>query len=773
MRRPALWYGPCSSSVGRTGPVRLCIGEPTAVSLKIIGTTASISIAISFAVAVDVFFAVNFCDRAVAIHLELQMAINRYRGLDGGLGSGLGKYREIVLAVAFFLVFDLAVLVLNFYISYQISESAVSINLAGRQRMLSQRMTKAVLIAQSDSRDDLPTEKTLAELEKTVSLFDATLNAFAQGGSVIGGDNQPASLQAVHTDRARDILQRAQTLWAPYKTALMAVIDGGSAHIDPQVLAAAILYARAHNVELLGLMNDLTTHLEQEANARADTLRQVQTGGIVLALLNFLFILFKFLRRLEANDRKIEAAQKETAEILDTVKEGLFLLDAEFRIGLQYSASLQTMLGAGVRAGCNFREILRELVAPSLFDSACDYIELLLAGRVKESLVAELNPLNAVEVATPRRDGTASRRYLTLQFSRAYVDGKISHLLVTVFDVTVQIELEQALAEARQKAKADVEVMLDLLKVNPQQLRDFLREAEQALLEINEHLRNAGGDRDYRNTINLIFRKIHALKGEAAAIGLQMFEQLAHEFEVLLSGLRSRGAVTGQDLLALPLPLDEFLHRIGAVRDLAAQLATYNSQSAPATVLAPAATNTLGDNLHHLAQRIAEAQGKRINLVCDLALLEQLPNPTRKDIYDIALQLLRNAIVHGIEAAPDRLRREKPPIGSIYLGVRAGASGGYELVLRDDGIGLDPQRIRTALRESGRYEAAEIDAMDDRKIVLQIFEAGFSTAEKLSVDAGHGVGMDVVRQKIQTLGAQLRIVSRRHLFTQFSIRFAA
>jgi nitrate/nitrite-specific signal transduction histidine kinase len=56
-------------------------------------------------------------------------------------GSYFGKYKEIILAVAFFLVFDMAVLVLNFYISFQISEDALAINLAGRQRMLSQRMT--------------------------------------------------------------------------------------------------------------------------------------------------------------------------------------------------------------------------------------------------------------------------------------------------------------------------------------------------------------------------------------------------------------------------------------------------------------------------------------------------------------------------------------------------------------------------------------------------------------------------------------------------------
>ena len=70
------------------------------------------------------------------------------------LRLGLGKYREIIIAVALFLLFDLGVLVLNFYTSFQIGQDAVGINLSGRQRMLSQRTAKALLALESDrSRD--------------------------------------------------------------------------------------------------------------------------------------------------------------------------------------------------------------------------------------------------------------------------------------------------------------------------------------------------------------------------------------------------------------------------------------------------------------------------------------------------------------------------------------------------------------------------------------------------------------------------------------------
>ncbi len=680
--------------------------------------------------------------------------------------SYVGKYREIVLAVAFFLVFDLAVLVLNFYISYQISEDALAINMAGRQRMLSQRMTKALLIVESDTVRGLPNVDALAEVKKTVSLFEATLNGFEHGAMVTGGDGKPIFLAGVNTPEGRNILAKADLLWRPYK-ALLAPLTSDVSY-TPQQFYAAEVYARANNLKLLGLMNDLTTNLEKTANAKADLLRRVQTGGILLALLNFAFILFKFIRRLRQNDRIVEAAQRETSEILGTVKEGLFLLDGNLKIGSQYSQSLASVLGRSVQAGTDFRQVLREMVPEATALLACDYIELLFGARVKESLVGELNPLTAVEVAIPGQTGSAARRYLTLQFSRAMEEGKISHLLVTVFDVTAQIELERALAEAKEHAKAEIEIMLDLLKIDPATLNLFLKNAETTLLEINELLRSAGGTLNYRSTVNTIFRKIHTLKGEAASLDLEMFESLAHRFEVLLVDLRQKGEVSGDDLLALPFPLEEFLQRVSMVRDIITRLAAYHNAFSPDTD-----HDMFADNLTKLAQRVALDQGKAVQLTTDLELMKSLPQKTRSDLKDIVIQLLRNAVTHGIETGEVREERAKPAVGNISLSLKPAETGEYELTLRDDGRGLIPDEIRAQLIRSGAYKEEQLEEMNDRQLVMKIFEPGFSTAQKAGRDAGHGVGMDVVKHRIGQLGARLRITTQAHVYTQFSIHFLA
>lgn len=676
-------------------------------------------------------------------------------------GKALGKYREIVIAVAFFLLFDLGVLVLNFYTSFKIDQDTVAINLAGRQRYTSQRIARTLLeLDAARVAGQAYKAETLKELRSGANIFDISHQAFQDGAVVPGGDGKPVFLAAVTSPRGLELEQQVERLWRPYHEALQPLLAGDD--FGPEQLTAALAYSQASNIALLSVANDFVTETQRIGASRARTLRLVQTIGILLALANFAFILMKFLRRLNDYDRKVEAAQRETAEILGTVKEGLFLLDHGFRIGSQYSASLPQILGRPVAPGDDFRAVLKGMLPASLLEPSCDYLELLLGDRVKESLVATLNPLTSVEVSVGH-----ARRYLTLTFNRVVVEGRISHLLVTVSDVTAQVELERALTDSRKRTQLEVDAMFNLLRVEPAALRQFLESAERALLDINDRLRAVKAQHDYRSTIATIFRKVHTLKGEAATLGLTMFEELAQRFEELLAGLREKGAVAGEDLIALPLPLDEFLQRVALVRELTQKLSQYHD------AFSPVADSGLEQQLGALAERIARDQGKQVRLVTELGPLGSLPRQVSGELRDIAVQLVRNAVVHGIEGAEERSSRDKPGMGTIHLSLKPVGEGEYEFVLRDDGRGLEPRRLREALLQAGRVSRDELEQLDDRQIVMKIFDAGFSTAGEVTRDAGHGVGLDVVRQKIRQLGAQLRIRSSANAYTQFSIRFAA
>ena len=704
------------------------------------------------------------------------------------------KYRAIVYAVAFFLVFDLGVLVLNFYTSYQISEDAVAINLAGRQRMLSQRMTKAILTINEDLRNGADISGAFKELKTTVGLFDGTLSGFEQGTEVTGSDGKPVVLQAIESAAGRELLHQAREVWRPYLAALQPMLDylealpaaasvvsadtlalaadaaSDSRQAEVAVLTAAVGVARANNLKLLDLMNRFTGHLEQLAKHKADRLRLVQSVGISLALINFGFILFHFLRQLRAGDQRIETAQRETAEILGTVQEGLFLLGADGRIGSQFSASLKKILHREINAGEDLFRLLKGMAPDGTLQTARSYIELLFSSRVRERLVGDLNPLNRLEVLVEKPTGGHETRYLDMHFNRVLVDGKISHLLVTVTDITERVRLEKELAAVDRRAKTESEMLMAILRIDPADLAEFLAKTEASLLESNERLkRRSFGRADYPPLVNAIFRAVHATKGEAAALGLESIESMAHEFELKLAPLREREDLSGEDLLPLPIHLNDLLEHVSQVRSVMER----------AVDLLRVATTTqprldgLAAEFERLAARIAGDQRKQVRVVTELSGFERLPTAVRRTLKDLAIQLVRNAVYHGIELPDERTRYAKPEEGTVHLTMQSMGDSQFEFIVRDDGRGLAPQRIREALLATGRYRAEDLDALEERVLLAKIFEPGFSTAAGANRDAGHGVGLDIVKERLASLRAQLKLDSQPGRFTEFRIRFAA
>ncbi len=673
-----------------------------------------------------------------------------------------GKYREIIVAVALFLLFDLGVLVLNFYTSYQISEDALGINLAGRQRMLTQRSAKALLAVEAAHSQGRSAAEDLDELRNAVHLFDSTLKAFEQGGTVPGGNGKSVQLQPAQGSQATEALQQAQALWTPFQPLLAPVLAG---YASPAELQAASAYAQAHNQQLLGQMNTLTTALEATASDRATTLRLVQTGGIALALLNFAFILFKFLRRLRHSDAAIEAVTEENREILLSVREGLFLITPRFQLGSQASQSAHQMFGQTLHAGDDFFALLDGRVPDKTLQDAKDYVELLFAPHVKEALVQDINPLTEVHLTGTTQVGKEMRRALSFRFNRVRSGLAVEHLLVTVQDISERMLLQEKLQAERLRSQKEMAMLLAACDADPALLRKFVERAEASLLEVNDLLRStayAPGKPALRHALDQSARRIHAFKGDAGALGLESLMQQAHTFESELLQIRTDEG--GDRLLALPIPLEELLSKVAALKNLCS--VQRGSQ-------AKAAYGALNTTLAKLAQDVAHACGKRVHTTIQM---EQQPTPSPETadlLREIATQLVRNAVVHGIEAPATRQASGKSAAGTLDVQL---AHTGSEWVLRvrDDGKGLNAAAIRQRLLDLGWYNTAQLDSFDDRQIVSQIFKPGFSTVvAQATVHAGRGIGLDLVQSHVQRLGGRLTLASTPGLFTEFAIRFEA
>jgi chemosensory pili system protein ChpA (sensor histidine kinase/response regulator) len=173
----------------------------------------------------------------------------------------------------------------------------------------------------------------------------------------------------------------------------------------------------------------------------------------------------------------------------------------------------------------------------------------------------------------------------------------------------------------------------------------------------------------------------------------------------------------------------------------------------------------LSDRLHRVVRLTAREAGKRAELEIrggrvelDRGLMERVAGPLE--------HLVRNAVIHGIEAPERRSAAGKPPAGRVALDVR---QEGNEVVLRleDDGQGLDLSRIRTRAIAAGLLN--EADVRSDKDIAQLVFAAGLSTSEALTEAAGRGVGLDVVRTEIGSLGGRVQLDFEPGRGTAFTI----
>jgi two-component system chemotaxis sensor kinase CheA len=682
-------------------------------------------------------------------------------------GFSFGKYREIIIAVAFFLLFDLGVLVLNFYTSFKIDQDTVAINLAGRQRYVSQRIARTLLELDAARLAGRPYQPdTLAELRGGTKLWHASHLAFKEGGVVPGGDGKPVFLEAVTSARGRELEAALDVVWNPYHDRLQPLLQEG---FTPQQLAEALAYSQANNIRLLNIANDFVTETQQIGASRASTLRMVQTGGILLALLNFGFILFKFLHRLRTSDAAIEAANEENREILQSVREGLFLITPNFRIGSQLSQSAHALFGRTLAPGQDFFALLDPLLPHKVLTDARDYVQLLFAPHVKEALVQGINPLSEVEALVKNRLGQDTVRHLSFHFNRVQEGGGVRHLLVTVQDISARVELERKLQTERQRSQKEFSMLLKAIDADPALLRRFVARAEQQLLAVNDLLRStsgAQGEAAVLKRIDEARRAVHAVKGDAYALGLDTIAAQAHQFETELDRIRQggTGGDLGNTLLALPLPLEELLDKVGALKSLTG----LNRPVADVAVPAEAINGVLA----RLAAEVAREAGKRVRPDVTAGAIADLPPETGDLVREITVQLLRNAIAHGIESPAARAAAGKSESGTVTARLVRGETD-WTLTVRDDGGGISASRIRARLIELGWYTAAQLEAFDDRQVVAHIFKPGFSTAGAVSLHAGRGAGLDVVQANVQKLGARILLASNPGEFTEFKVRFAA
>ena len=621
----------------------------------------------------------------------------------------------------------------------------------------------------------------LTDVRRSVAALDGLLGQLKDDRAVSG-------VLASHPARAIEpaALAELQAAWQRYRATLAPLLAAhglpyteseargselnGAGRALRDALAAAVGSGRSQNEALGRAMSRLAADLDSHSARLSRTLRYLMLGALAGAILlaGGLGLLIAARSR---QAQRLADVERQTAAILRTVREGLFLVDPSGRIGAVHSESMTRLFQRDDIAGLKLSDLLRPIVAAGTLNTAEKFVEILWTERTRENLVRSINPLQEVEVGFDNGTGGRETRHLDFDFHRVRDGELVVALLVSVTDVSQRVALAREIASLREQSQAQAETLFGVVHLDPGQVRSFLGESAVTLKMINAILREPARDSAaFRRKVENILRQVHTLKGEAAALGLGTVESRAHAFESELKDVESRRDIGGSDFLPLVVRLDELLGHLNALGNLVGRGAGAAAGDAPAETIpsvAPAELPPLPLLLGNLSETVARRQHKDVELAT--VGLETVPATLQQPVKNIAVQLVRNAIVHGIETPEERLARGKTATGRVHVEFQRDADDNCRLQITDDGAGLSVAAIRAAAISRGLVSEAEAAALEPRGVYGLLFRPGFSTLAEADEDGGRGVGMSVVAEHVRALRGRVAIASGDGQYTRFTI----
>ena len=492
-----------------------------------------------------------------------------------------------------------------------------------------------------------------------------------------------------------------------------------------------------------------------------------------------------------------------TDAILNSSALGLFLLDSKDRIQPQVTKGLSDMFRRPDLANLSIEKLIGPMVTAKTLSNVRAFMARLLEGLPPEGD----NPLQDVEVRLPNPDGGFETAHYSFEFTNL---ENPRAFLVRVTDITARVQHVRELEDLRANVQVQGEILRGVLHAGGARLAAFLVSTDETMRTINTVLKKPAREADaFRLKLEETLEHVDRLRREATALKLSGLENAARSLEDALQDLRVRGNLSGSDFLPLAVKLDQLFVQFSLLRTLTAQASPPRSAAAleadarttdngtqiieaprfnpekshsssetaaPTSAAAgpvrrTAAAGSLASTLTSLTDLAAQEQQK--NVVLETTGLELVPTRYQAAIKNVAIQLIRNAVLHGIETPTERQAAGKPVQGCLHLEFRVAPDQSYEMLFQDDGRGIDPGVVRNIAIARGLLSEEEASRLRDRQAIKLIFKSGFSTLGDGPGDASHGAGMSLVRRYVHEAGGRIALASQLGLETRFKITMPA
>jgi chemotaxis protein histidine kinase CheA len=504
--------------------------------------------------------------------------------------------------------------------------------------------------------------------------------------------------------------------------------------------------------------------------------------------------MFISAKRLEREKRELlDASNRVTEAILSNTEQGLLLMDAKGCLQPQVSRAAAHLFRRTSFLDASLEQLLVPLVGVKTLAAARTFLAALLADAPPDAIT---NPLEDTEVRLPSGDGSFESAHYSFSFHR--LEGPGPRLwLVRVSDITLRVQSARELDELRSQLALQAEILRSVLHAGPTRFAAFLQRTDASMKTINAVIKKPARAEDaFRAKLEETLEEVDRVRRDAAALKLGAIETAARQFEDSLHELRSRNALSGSDFLPLAVKLDLLYGQFASMRALTVSAGPTRAETAAANAprmtangtqvieapkfaaersparnvpgaLRSAPAGSLESTLRALCEHVAQEHAKSVILECQG--LQLVPHEYQAAIKNVAIQLIRNAVMHGIEPAAERETARKPPHGSLRLEFKNLEDGGFELLFEDDGRGIDPDQVRAVAIERGVITGEMAARLRDREAIKLIFKSGYSTLANGPNEPPHGTGMSLVRRYVHEAGGKIALASLQGHETRFKV----
>ena len=515
-------------------------------------------------------------------------------------------------------------------------------------------------------------------------------------------------------------------------------------------------------------------------------------------------VMFISVKRHEREKQElIGASNRLTDAILKTSCVGLFLMDSKGKVQPQVSASLGTLFRRQDFANLTVEKLIGPLVSAKTLSAVRTHMTHFLDHGHGEP--GGSDPLQDVEVKLTNPDGSFVTAHYSFEFSVVEIAHEPRSWMVRVADITARAQQHRELEDLRVQVLTQGEILRSVLRAGGTRFGGFLQRTDASMKTINGVLKKPAREAGvFRNKLEETLQQVDCIRRDAEALSLSGLENAARDFENAIQELRNRETLSGSDFLPLAVKLDALYGQFALLRSLTSQAAPVRD-TAPARDAEPAAlagrhtdngteiiespkffaelaqksqpaqrmaaVGSLESTLITLTDLVAQENNKTVILAC--SGLDLVPTRYQATVKNVAIQLIRNAVVHGIETAAEREAAGKPADATLQLDFKGAPGNGFEITFQDDGRGLDPEKVRGIAIAKGILTEEEANRLRDRQAIKLIFKSGFTTLADGDDGTKHGSGMSLVRRYVHEAGGKIALASMVGQETRFKVTLPA